>query len=42
MLVECRDPHARLPKPDMPLETGLLKRTLKDLQERTESLRGFL
>jgi hypothetical protein len=26
----------------MALETGLLKRTLKDLQERTESLRGFL
>ena len=42
MLVECNDSYARLTKPDMPLETGLLKRTLKDLQERTESLRGFL
>jgi hypothetical protein len=29
-------------RPDMAIETGQLKRTLKDLQERTASLRGFL
>ena len=42
MLVECADSPRKMFCPDMPLETGLLKRTLKDLQERTESLRGFL
>jgi len=26
----------------MPVETGLLKKTLRDLTERTASLRGFL
>jgi hypothetical protein len=26
----------------MALETGLLKKTLRDLSERTQSLRGFL
>jgi hypothetical protein len=34
-----RGPHAG---PYMPLELGQLKRQLKDLEERMNSLRGFL
>jgi hypothetical protein len=33
------------PAPDrqsMPVETGLIKKNLRDLSERTASLRGFL
>ena len=41
MLLGCRGPK-QICDANRIMEINQLKRTLKDLQERTESLRGFL